>query len=77
MLFRSLGDTWPCPNCGTELQFRRQRRLFIALSFGLWLILLILLKNTIDLTGKENIWLLPLLLFGLVFYLFDDFELAA
>jgi len=39
--------------------------------------LLLLLKNGLGLTGVDNLWLLPLLLLGLVFYLFDDFELAA
>jgi len=77
MLFRSLGDAWPCPDCGTELRFHRRQRLFIALSFGCWLMLLLLLKNGLGLTGVDNLWLLPLLLLGLVFYLFDDFELAA
>ena len=38
MLFRSLGDTWGCPDCSAELRFDRKRRLWVALGFTLWLI---------------------------------------
>ncbi len=74
LLFKSLGDSWSCPNCGAELRFDRRRRLLVALGFSLWLLVLLLIKSYFGLTGAENLWLLPLLPFGMLFYLLDRFQ---
>ncbi len=77
MLFRSLGDTWPCPECGTDLRFDRKRRLLVALGFTVWMGALFLLKEALGLNGAQILWLLPLLPFSVLFYLLDRFRRAA
>lgn len=74
LLFKSLGDFWACPNCGAELRFDRRRRLLVALGSGFWLLVLLLMKNHFGLKGAENLWLLPLIPFGALFYLLDRFR---
>lgn len=73
MFFRSLGDTWPCPDCGTELRFDRKRRLLVALGFTVWMAGLFLLKEALGLKGAQILWLLPLIPLGALFYLMDRF----
>jgi|GEM_PF-2861484 len=74
MLFRSLGDTWPCPECGTDLRFDRKRRLLVALGFTVWMGVLYLLKEALGLNGAQILWLLPLIPLGALFYLLDRFR---
>ena len=74
LLFKFIWSKWGCLKCEQEITFDNKRRFFVAISFGLWLLILNIAKNyfSMDLI----LWLLfivVLLLGSILIFTFDNF----
>jgi len=75
LLFKLLWSNWTCKNCNNLITFNVKRRLIIALTFGLWFIILSFVKELLNMTPIKWITLLIIFLAGsILIFTFDSFD---
>jgi hypothetical protein len=75
LTFKYLWSRWNCPNCGEKLTFDIERRLVVALCFGIWVFAMPFLVRFFDITPMIEIFsVLILLIGGLYIFSFDKLK---
>ena len=75
LLFKLLWSNWTCKNCNNLITFNPNRRLFVALTFGIWLMILLFTKGLIPMTPIKYILFIIIFLSGsILIFTFDSFD---
>jgi hypothetical protein len=77
ILFKLIWDKWNCKRCSGLITFNAGRRLILSLFYGVWIIIILTLKDRFVMT--PFLWILLLLLFiagAIMIFTFDTFEKA-
>lgn len=72
---KCIWSKWECPNCKNEITFDNKRRILIAISFGLWMFILNIVKSYFYKTPIMWIIFLVFSLIGSIFiFTYDNFS---
>jgi len=75
-LFKPIWSNWECEKCGSKIRFNYSRRILISILSALWLYVIFILKDMVNMTWYWFVILLIILLLGEgVIFSFDTFVL--
>jgi hypothetical protein len=77
ILFKLIWDEWNCKGCSNLITFNAGRRLILSLCFGVWVAIILALKDRFNPTPL--VWILTVLLFiagSILIFAFDTFKKA-
>jgi CXXC-20-CXXC protein len=77
LLFKLIWDEWNCKKCSNLITFNARRRLWVSLCFGVWIVIILSLKDRFIVTPLIWIFTILLLIGGsIMIFTFDTFEKA-
>lgn len=75
LTFKFLWSKWNCPDCGEKLTFDIERRLLVALCFGIWVFIMQFSVRFFDITPMIGIFIVLIFLIGGLFiFSFDKLK---
>ena len=77
--FKFSGNSWECLNCKQKITIDMKRRFLVAITFGLWFIILNTAKSYLDVDMDTLMWIIFVFIFliGSIFiFTFDTFKKA-
>jgi len=75
LLFKLQWSNWNCKNCDKLITFNPNRRLLVALTFGIWLMILLFTKGLFTMTPIKYILFIIIFLTGsILIFTFDSFD---